>query len=182
MDFFKKLLKLYMIFFKVGILTIGGGYAMLPILERELAEDKNLLDMESILESYSLSQTLPGVVASNASTMIGYKLYGIPGAVAAALGVITPSIIIITFIAIAYKRIGHLEVVQKIFRGIRVVVLALLLDSFTRLFKMAVFDKKTFAVMVLAFGVVFFDLVSPLLVIVIGAFFGIYAYRERVGS
>ncbi len=182
MEFLQKILKLYMIFAKVGALTIGGGYAMLPILERELVEEHEYLKMDQILESYSLSQTLPGVVAANASAMIGFRLYGIPGAIAATLGVITPSVIIVTLIAIAYARIGHLEIVQKVFTGIRVVVLALLIDSFTRLFKMAVFDKKTFSITVISFIVVFFDLLSPLVVIVVGAIFGIYAYRERVGS
>lgn len=182
MKLLRKIIKLYMIFAKVGALTIGGGYAMLPILERELVNEHQYLEMEQILESYSLSQTLPGVVAANASAMIGFRLYGIPGAIAATLGVITPSIIIVTLIAIAYAKVGHLEIVQKIFIGVRVVVLALLIDSFTRLFKMAVFDKKTFSIMAISFVVVFFNLISPLVVIIIGAVFGIYAYRERVGS
>ncbi|MBE0449588.1 MAG: chromate transporter [Clostridia bacterium] len=182
MKIFKYLVKLYIIFFKVGLFTIGGGYAMLPIVERELVEEANLSTMDSVMESYSLAQTLPGVIASNAAALIGYKLFGIPGAIASSLGVITPSIGIITVIAMVFRKFGHLEGVQNAFIGIRIVVLALLFDSFMRLFKVAVFDKKTFAVAMVSFVLVLMNWASPILILIIGALFGLYVYRERVGS
>ena len=180
MNQYKKLIKLFVAFFKVGLLTIGGGYAMLPIIERELVKDLNLLTMEEVAESYTLSQTLPGVIASNAAALIGYRLGKLKGSIACVLGVITPSILIILFIAMVFTRIEHLEIVQNAFKGIRVVVLALLIDSFTRLFKVAIFDKKTFVIALLSFIMVMFSFLNPILVIFAGGGLGILIYRERV--
>ncbi|MDH8677074.1 chromate transporter [Fusibacter bizertensis] len=182
MKVFKKLLKLYIAFFKVGLLTIGGGYAMLPIIEQELVKGLELLTMDEVVESYTLSQTLPGVIASNAAALIGYRLGKVKGAVVSVLGVITPSIIIILFIAMIFTRIEHLEIVQNAFKGIRVVVLALLFDSFSRLFKVAVFDRKTFVIASVAFILVLFSIINPILVIVAGGFAGVAIYRERVSE
>ena len=180
MTVFKRLLQLYIAFFKVGLLTIGGGYAMLPIIEREIVKDLNLTTMDEVAESYTLSQALPGVIASNAAALIGYKLYKKKGAIACTLGVITPSIIIILIIAMIFTKIEHLEAVQNAFKGIRIVVLALLVDSFTRLYKMAIFDKKTFILAGLAFILVLFSLLNPVLIIISGGILGIVIYRERV--
>ncbi len=180
MDIFKRLLKLYIAFFKVGLLTIGGGYAMLPIIEREIVKDLKLTTMNEVAESYTLAQTLPGVIASNAAALIGYKLYRKKGALVCTLGVITPSIIIILFIAMIFTKIEHLEAVQNAFKGIRIVVLALLVDSFTRLFKMAIFDRKTLFLAILAFVLVLFNLINPVLVIIIGGVLGVSIYKERV--
>lgn len=180
MDVFKRLLKLYIAFFKVGLFTIGGGYAMLPIIEQEIVKDLKLTTMDEVAESYTLAQTLPGVIASNASALIGYKLYKIKGAIACTLGVITPSILIILVVARVFTEIEHLDIVQDAFKGIRIVVLALLIDSFTRLYKMAVFDKKTFALAFLSFILVLFSLVNPVLVILSGGILGALIYRERV--
>jgi len=182
MSVFKRLLQLYIAFFKVGLLTIGGGYAMLPIIEREIVKDLELTTMDVVAESYTLSQTLPGVIASNAAALIGYRIYKKKGALVCTLGVVTPSIIIILFLARVFTEIEHIEAVQNAFKGIRIVVLALLIDSFTRLFKMAIFDKKTFILAGLAFILVLFSLVNPVLVILSGGVLGIMIYRERVNQ
>lgn len=180
MDQYKKLIRLFVAFFKVGLLTIGGGYAMLPIIEREIVKDLKLLTMDEVAECYTLSQTLPGVIASNAAALIGYRLGKIKGAVVCVLGVISPSILIILAIAMVFTQIEHLAIVQNAFKGIRVVVLALLIDSFKRLFKMAVFDRKTFMIALIAFVLVLFSFVNPILVILGGGVLGILIYRERV--
>ena len=180
MSVFKRLLKLYIAFFKVGLMTIGGGYAMLPIIEREIVKDLKLTTMDEVSESYTLSQALPGVIAANAAALIGFKLYKKKGALACTLGVITPSIIIILIIAMIFTKVEHLEAVQNAFKGIRIVVLALLMDSFTRLYKMAIFDRKTFVLAGLAFVLVLFSLINPVLVILAGGFLGAVIYRERV--
>lgn len=182
MESFKKLIHLFVAFFKVGLFTIGGGYAMLPIIEQELVKSTNMLSMEEVVENYTLAQTLPGVIASNAAALIGYKLGRLKGAIAAVLGVITPSIIIIIFIAAIFKKIEHLEIVQSAFKGIRIVVLALLFDSLTRLVKVAIFDKKTLVIAIISFVLVLFSLVNPIFVIFGGALLGSYIYRERVKS
>lgn len=180
MILFRQLIQLYIAFFKVGLFTIGGGYAMLPIIERELVQNLNLIKMESVMESYTMAQTLPGVIASNAAALIGYKLKKLRGAIVCTLGVITPSIIIILIIAAVFSKIEHLEAVQNAFKGIRVVVLALLMDSLIRLFKVAIFDKKTLAIATLSFLLVLGSFISPILVIFSGGLLGLVIYRERV--
>lgn len=174
--------KLFYIFFKVGLFTVGGGYAMLPILEKELVENSKMVKSEDVLESYSLAQTLPGVIGSNAATLIGYRIKGFWGAVSCVLGVISPSIIIIVLIAYFFKRVEHLQWVESAFKGIRVIVLALLGDSFVKLYKGAIFDKKTFALAFMAFLSVLMGIINPLFVIILGALAGYYVYRERIGS
>lgn len=180
MNLFMQLIRLYVAFFKVGLFTIGGGYAMLPIIERELVQNLNLIKMDSVMESYTMAQTLPGVIASNAAALIGYKLNKLKGAVVCTLGVITPSIVIILIISMVFSKIEHLEVVQNAFKGIRVAVLALLMDSLIRLFKVAVFDKKTLFIASASFLLVLGSFISPILVIFSGGFLGFIIYRERV--
>lgn len=180
MNQYKKLIKLFIAFFKVGLFTIGGGYAMLPIIERELVKDLKLLTMDEVTENYTLSQILPGVITANAAALIGYKLEKLRGAIICVLGVISPSIIIIMSVAMIFSQVEHLEVVQNAFKGIRVVVLALLIDSFIRLSKVAVFDRKTFVIASASFLLVLFSLINPILVIFAGGGLGAVIYRERV--
>lgn len=182
MPLFMKLLRLYVAFFKVGLMTVGGGYAMLPIVERELVLNMKCLTMDEVVESYTLAQTFPGVIAANAATLIGYRLLRKRGALISVLGVVTPSIMIILLIAVVFSRIEHIEAVQNAFKGIRIVVLALLIDSFERLFKVAVFDKKTGLIAGLSFVLVLTSLINPIFVIFIGGLLGAVIYRERVGQ
>lgn len=178
----KRLLRLYYAFFKVGLFTIGGGYAMLPIVERELVKDRELISMEDVMECYTLAQTLPGVIASNAAALIGYRLYKKRGATVSVLGVIMPSILLITLIAMVFQQFENIEAVQSAFKGIRVIVLALLIDSFTRLYKVAVFDRKTLLITGLSFAMVMGGILNPIIVILMGGFLGAIIYRERVGK
>ena len=163
----RKYLEMWLIFFKVGLLTIGGGYAMLPILEKELAENKKLMSIQEILECYSLAQSIPGVIASNTSAFIGYRLAGIPGAIFCVLGVISPSIIIITLVASIFEQMKTIVWVQKAFQGVRVVVLALLIDSLRRMIEKTL--KKPFEIIlaVVSFMVVFFDVLSPVMMLLL---------------
>lgn len=174
--------KLFYVFFKVGLFTVGGGYAMLPILEKELVEKTQLIDSKDVLESYSLAQILPGVIGSNAASLLGYRINGFWGALGSVLGVISPSIIIIVFIAMFFKRVEHLHWVESAFKGIRVIVLALLADSFIKLFKVAVFDKKTLIIASLSFVAVLIGIINPLFVIILGAIAGYSIYKERIGA
>lgn len=182
MQSIKLLFKLYIVFFKVGLFTVGGGYAMLPILDEELVRQSKLSTKEQVLEAYSLSQTLPGVIGANAAALMGYRIKGVWGALFCTLGVITPSIGIIIGVAMLFKHIEHLKWVENAFKGIRVAVLALLLESFVKLFKVAVFDKKTFAIASLSFVLVLLSWLNPILLIIAGAILGSFIYRERVGQ
>lgn len=179
---FAKIAKLWLVFFKVGLMTVGGGYAMLPMLDKELVQGSKLGTSEEVMESFSMAQTLPGVVGANTAALLGFKIAGFWGAVFSTLGVITPSVFIISVIAFSFKRVAHLNWVESAFKGIRIAVLALLLEAFIKLSKAAVFDKKTFTLAFLSFLLVITNWLNPILLIIIGGGFGFWIYRERVGS
>lgn len=179
---FAKIAKLWFVFFKVGLMTVGGGYAMLPMLEKELVQGSKLATSEEVFESFSMAQTLPGVIGANTAALLGFKLAGFWGAMFCTLGVITPSVLIISIIAFYFKRVEHLSWVESAFKGIRIAVLALLLEAFIKLSKAAVFDKKTFTLAFLSFLLVITNWISPILLIIVGGALGFWIYRERVGS
>ena len=129
----KKYLALFISFFKVGILTFGGGYAMLPMLQREVVERRGWITEEQILDCYAIGQCTPGVIAVNTSTYVGQLQAGSIGAACATLGVIFPSLLIITVLAGVIRRISHLDVVRHAFAGIRVAVSVLVGQAVVRL-------------------------------------------------
>jgi chromate transporter len=117
---------LFITFFKIGGFTFGGGYAMIPLIEREMVEGKGWINREDIVDILAVSQSLPGAIAINSATFIGYKIAGIPGAISATLGVILPSVIVITVIASIFVAFKENMIVQKVFAGIRSAVVALI--------------------------------------------------------
>ena len=125
----RELLNLFTIFFKIGLFSIGGGYVMLPMLRREMVEDRHWLSDEELIDYYAIAQATPGIIAINTATFVGYKRRGIPGALASTAGMVTPSLIIITLIALFFAQFQENPLVQRAFRGIRVAVAVLL--SFT---------------------------------------------------
>ena len=134
----KKLWSLFVSFFKVGILTFGGGYAMLPMLKREVVERRGWVTEEDILDCYAIGQCTPGVIAVNTATFVGFRQAGVLGAAAATLGVVAPSVLIITVLAGILNRFSHLAVVQNAFAGIRVAVCVLIGTTMVRLWKKGV--------------------------------------------
>ena len=142
----KKLLDLFVAFFKVGILTFGGGYAMLPMLQREVVERHGWITEEEILDCYAIGQCTPGVIAVNTSTFVGYRQAGVWGAVAATLGVIFPSLVIITVLANVIRRFSDFEIVEHAFAGIRVAVCVLVAQAVVRLWKKGVKGTRGIAI------------------------------------
>lgn len=134
------LLDLYLTFAKVGSMMFGGGYAMLPILQREIVDNKNWSTTDKLSDYYAVGQCTPGVIAVNTATFIGESQAGIPGAVAATLGVVTVPAIIILIVAAFLSNFMHLELVAHAFNGVRAGVTALILVSVIKLFKGAVKD------------------------------------------
>ena len=124
----KELFDLFWTFCKIGALTFGGGYAMLPLIQREIVENKKWSTEKEILDYYAVGQCTPGVIAVNTATFIGYKLKGIIGGIIATLGVVFPSLIIILIIAAFLQNFADLAIVQSAFAGIRVAVVALIKD------------------------------------------------------
>ncbi len=176
----KEFLDLFISFFKVGLFTIGGGYAMLPIIERELVDSKQMMTMDEVLECYSLAQSLPGVIASNTAVFVGYRRAGVKGAVAAVLGVIIPSILIILGIAAIFDRVKDNPYVTKAFNGMRVVVLALLINSMLKLVKKSVKGILGWIIAIVSFVVVMFTSISPVYVILLAGLIAVLVYRGQV--
>ena len=125
----KELLELYWTFVRIGLVTFGGGYAMLPILERELVDKRHWTTMDELRDYFSIGQCTPGIIAMNVSTFIGEKRKGVKGAVAASVGFLTGPVILILIIAMFISNFAHLEVVQHAFAGIRVCVCVLILQA-----------------------------------------------------
>ena len=172
---------LFLTFAKVGVMTFGGGYAMLPIIQREVVENKGWVTEEEVMDYYAIGQCTPGVIAVNTATFIGQKLKGIPGAICATFGVVFPSVVIISLLATVIEAFSHLTWVQNAFGGIRVCVCVLIVNAVTKLYKKAVVDKLTFIVFLLvALGSSLLDL-SPVVFVVIAAAAGI-ALQAKGGN
>lgn len=169
----KLLADLFITFAKIGAVTFGGGYAMLPILQREIVEAKKWGTDEELADYYAVGQCTPGVIAVNVATFIGRKTAGITGGIIATLGVVFPSVIIITMLAGVIQAYASLEWVKHAFAGIRVCVCVLIFNAVIKLFSKAIIDRKTLALyLVILAGAVFLD-VSPAVFVVIAGVAGI---------
>lgn len=175
----RELLYLFWTFFKIGSCTFGGGYAMLPVIQRELVDKKGWMTNEEIVDYYAIGQLTPGVIAVNVSTFVGMKRKGVIGAIFSTLGMITPSLIIIIVIASLLSNFAHLEIVVRAFAGIRVAVLAMMTKTIVTLFKNGVKDVFTFIIFVLTVATIFID-ISPVLVVVTAALAGLFYKRLAV--
>ena len=169
----KLLLEMFLTFAKVGVMTFGGGYAMLPILQREIVENKGWATEEELMDYFAIGQCTPGVIAVNTATFIGQKLTGTSGAIFATLGVVFPSLVIISLLAGVIEAFSHLVCVQNAFGGIRVCVCVLITNAVVKLYKKAVVDIPTFIIFVaVALGSVLLDL-SPVVFVILAAVCGI---------
>ncbi|MBB6480058.1 chromate transporter [Spirochaeta isovalerica] len=179
---------LYRLFFKIGLFSIGGGYVMLPMLKDELVTKRDWVDDQELLDYYAIGQATPGIIAINTSTFVGYKRQGIPGAIAATAGMVTPSLIIITLIAAFIPFMQQNEIFQRAFRGIRAAVAALLLHTlYTLAAKMITGDTKrnilTISLLVLAFTAVVVFGQSPVVIVLaagLAGWIGGAVKREKV--
>lgn len=168
------LLDLFLTFAKVGVMTFGGGYAMLPILQREVVENKGWATEEELMDYFAIGQCTPGIIAVNTATFIGQKNKGIPGGIIATLGVAFPSLVIISALAGVIEAFSHVVWVQNAFGGIRVCVCVLIANAVTKLYKKAVVDKPTLVIFLLvALGSYFLDL-SPVIFVLVSAIAGIF--------
>ncbi len=128
-----KILKLFTVFFRIGAFTFGGGYAMIPYIEREIVEKNHWIEREEIIDIFAVVQSVPGVIAVNSSTFVGYRVAGWAGAVAATLGVVLPSYIIISIIALFLYNFKDYPYVNEAFHGIQAGVAALMFHVVLRL-------------------------------------------------
>lgn len=159
----KMLLKLFLTFARIGGFTFGGGYAMLPMLQREVVEKYNWATSEELMDYYAIGQCTPGIIAVNTATFIGFKLKGFPGAVAATMGAVAPSVVIISVIAAFISNFQELRVVQYAFGGIRAAVVALILSSVLKLSKKSIVDIFTTIIFAIVTILSFFTDLSPII-------------------
>ena len=173
---------LFLTFAKVGVMTFGGGYAMLPILERDVVTNHNWTTSEQMLDYYAIGQCTPGVIAVNVSTFIGFKTRGVIGAIVATLGMLFPSLLIITSLASVLKMFQDNVYVQKAFGGIRIAVCALIASTIIKLAKKTIKGITAAIIMVVAFCLELFVGVSPAIIVLSVIAFGVimfYATRNK---
>lgn len=166
-------LDMFLTFAKVGVMTFGGGYAMLPILQREVVDNKKWATEEELIDYFAIGQCTPGVIAVNTATFIGHKNKGILGGIFATLGVVFPSLIIISALAGVIEAFSHIGWVQNAFGGIRVCVCVLILNAVVKLFKKAVVDIPTFIIFIIVALGSYLTPLSPVIFVLLSAVAGI---------
>ncbi len=166
-------LDLFLTFAKIGVMTFGGGYAMLPILQREVVDNRHWATEEELMDYFAIGQCTPGVIAVNTATFIGQKLKGTFAGVVATLGVIFPSLVIISLLAGVIEAFSHITWVQNAFGGIRICVCVLILNAVLKLFKKAVVDAPTLMIFVLVTLGSYFTPLSPVAFVLLAALAGI---------
>lgn len=174
----KELWELFAIFFKMGSFTFGGGYAMLPIIQEEIVNKRNWATDEEILDYYAIGQSTPGIIAVNTATFIGYNQKGIIGGIVATLGIVSPSIILITIIATFFTNFQDYVLVQHAFGGIRVVVAALIFNTVLKMYKDSVKDWVGIILFISSFLLLVFLDITPIVVIIISSIVGIIRFKS----
>ena len=174
------LLELFLAFARVGAMTFGGGYAMLPILEREIVENKGWATHEELMDYYAVGQCTPGIIAVNTATFVGCKNAGLLGGIVASLGVVFPSVVIICLIAGVLTSFADIPAVKSAFAGIRVCVCVLIFNAVVKLWKGAVPDKAALVLCLTVFALSVFLDVSPVVFVVFCAAAGILLTRLGV--
>jgi chromate transporter len=175
----KAYFSVFVTFIKLGFMTFGGGYAMIPVVDRELIKKKGWITMEEVMDYYTIAQITPGVIAVNLSTFIGYKRLGIFGGVIATAAFVLPGVSLISGAAFLIQNLAHIPAVQHIFAGIRIAVGALILDTIIRMVRGIFKDWKALILYIAAFGLSAVWHVSPALVITGAGIIGFFACREK---
>lgn len=181
----KALLNLFWVFMKIGAVMFGGGYAMLPILTRELVEKRSWTTDEELVDCFAISQCTPGVIAVNVATFIGNKKKGFLGGLFATVGVVFVPTVIIMLIAIFITNFADNEYVKDALKGISVCVCVLIINAITKLWGKSIVDKTTFIMFIVAFllsasSLVFTNFkISPVLLVIAGGIVGIFIKKIK---
>lgn len=178
----RKMLDMFLTLVKIGTFTLGGGYAMIPLVQKEFVENKKWIDDEEFMDIVALSQTIPGALIINSSTYLGYRLFGFSGAVVACLGSMLPAVIIILLVAIFFNQIKDNEMVETIFKGVRPAVVSLILYSVIKLSKSVSRNLRNYIwVAVSAISIAFFSL-NPIIIIVVSGLLGYILFKGKETS
>lgn len=176
----KLLLDLFFVFFKMGIVCFGGGYALLPIIQREVVDKRGYATEEEINDYFAIGQCTPGVISVNVATFVGYKQKGIAGGIIATLGFITPSIIIIAIVASFISNFADIPAVAHAFAAIRVCVCVLIIEAVLKFRKTSVVDILTAVICIAVFIAASFTDVSPVILVILAGVAGVI--YKRIGG
>lgn len=174
--------QIYTLFFKMGLFTFGGGYAMLPLLKHEVVEKNKWASEEELLNYYSIGQCTPGIIAVNAASFIGYKRRGLSGLITATLGVISPSIIIILLIAALLEKYMDNTYLQWAFGGIRISVIALIVDTVWKMWKSGMQNIRDYVTFVIVGLLLVFFRLSAVLIVILAAAGALLPFPPREGK
>lgn len=180
----KTLIQLFWTFFRIGPLSFGGGFAMIPVFEREIVQKQGWVNEEELSDILAASQTIPGAVAINTSAMIGYRLAGIAGALAAAAGMMMPTFLIVLGLGIGFANLqAHIKI-QAALEGIRPAIVALIAYAGYRIYKTSISDKTSILLMAGTAVVLLTGLISPTVVILLGGVIGmaVFFIQSKLGK
>ncbi|MCH6265020.1 chromate transporter [Neobacillus citreus] len=167
------LLQIFWTFFKISPVTFGGGFAMIPLIEREIVKKRKWLGNEDVTDVFALAQTVPGAVAINSATFIGHRLAGVKGAIAAMIGVSIPTFFIVLALGISYYSVHQNPKLEAAFMSIRMTIIAIIVYAAIKVAKTALIDKTTIVIMLVGVLALFF--IHPVLAILLGAIAGVTA-------
>jgi chromate transporter len=169
----KLLSQIFMTFFKIGPVTFGGGYAMIPLIEREVVEKRGWVKTEEITDIFAVAESIPGAIAINSATFIGYRIAGVAGAVAAMAGVLLPTFFIVVMLSLFFLQVQDNPKVEAAFIAIRATIVALITYAAIKIGKTAAIDKTTIALIAITVAVMYFLQIHPVLLIIGGGLIGI---------
>lgn len=170
------LLKLFFVFFKIGAFSFGGGYAMLPFIEREIVDNNKWISKSDFVDMIGISQMTPGPISINAATFAGYKVKGVLGSIAATIGISITSFILVSIIQKAMEKFKDSEIIKAMIMGMKPVIIALIINSFISLASTAYVDYKAIIITIITGIMLISKKIHPILTIVIAAVLGIILY------
>ena len=174
-----RLWDLFVSFAKIGLFTLGGGYAMLPLIEKELVDKKQLFERKDFLDMVAVAQAAPGVMAINLSVVVGYKARGVAGSLSSLLGAALPSFVIILLIALFFRKFAENPFVQRIFMGIRPAVVALIAVPVFSLSKSAGVTRRTVIYPFMCALAVWWGKISPVYIVLTAGIAGCWLARQK---
>ena len=178
----KLYIDLFVSWFKMGLFTFGGGYAMLPMIQKEVIEKHKWATEDEIMDYYAVGQCTPGIIAVNTATFVGYKLAGVTGGIAATLGVISPSLIIIFLIATLITNFSGLAVVQNALEGIKIAVCVLMFTAMEKLIRNGIKNSAGMIIAAVAFLLSYFTSVSTVILVILAGVTGYVLSVVRKGE
>lgn len=178
----KRYIEMFIIFFKIGAFTIGGGYAMLPLIEREIVDKKSWIEKEEYLDMIALAQSAPGPIAVNTSVFVGYKVGGGLGVLSTTLGAVLPSFLIILLVASFFVGLQDNPIVERVFKGIRPAVVALIAAPVIRMGKDAKINRKTIIIPIAVAILVGFFKITAIIIIIVSALLGVIYTMYKGGK